>query len=135
MAVIRKWNDESKNLTDDQKAQLCLALFKILDMICFDCWFVGFHPTREYFTHMEASPLPMKGWKFWPMLVLMSSGFFSVPHLLWLRRFVYNGHLRGPATLTPITERLAVELSLFLRLRSVAARIRTPNLPFARQTL
>ena len=25
---------------------------------------------------------------------------------------VYNGHLRGPVTLTPITERLAVELSL-----------------------
>ena len=25
---------------------------------------------------------------------------------------VYNGHLRGPVTLTPIAERLAVELSL-----------------------
>ena len=26
--------------------------------------------------------------------------------------FVYTGHLRGPVTLTPIAERLAVELSL-----------------------
>ena len=35
---------------------------------------------------------------------------------------VYNGHRRGPVTLSPVAERLAVELSLpvFLRLRSVA---------------
>ena len=26
----------------------------------------------------------------------------------------YNGHLRGPVTLTPIAERLAVELSLLV---------------------
>ena len=28
----------------------------------------GFRPTREFFTHMETSPLPVKGCKFWPML-------------------------------------------------------------------
>ena len=39
-------------------------------------------------------------------------GFISVPHLLWHGASVYNGHLRGPMTLTPIAERLAVELSL-----------------------
>ena len=39
-------------------------------------------------------------------------GFFSVPHLLWHGASVYNGHLRGLVTLTPITERLAVKLSL-----------------------
>ena len=39
-------------------------------------------------------------------------GFFSVPHLLRHRASVYNGHLRGPLTLTPIAERLAVDLSL-----------------------
>ena len=41
---------------------------------------------------------------------------------------VYNGHLRGPVTLTPVAERLAVELSLpvlFLRLMSVATGDRT----------
>ena len=42
---------------------------------------------------------------------------------------VFNGHLRGPVTLTPVAERLSVELSLpFLRLSCVAAGIRTPNL-------
>ena len=40
---------------------------------------------------------------------------------------LYNGHLREPVTLTPISERLSVELSLFLRLRSVAAEIRKPT--------
>ena len=39
-------------------------------------------------------------------------GFFSVPHLLWHGRTLYNGHLRGPVTLKPVAERLAVELSL-----------------------
>ena len=42
-------------------------------------------------------------------------GFLSVPHLLYCDRehlAVNNGHLRGPVTLTPIAERLAVELSL-----------------------
>ena len=42
------------------------------------------------------------------------------------RASVYNGHLRGPVTLIPVAERLAVELT---RLRSVAAGIRTPLEP------
>ena len=45
----------------------------------------------------------------WP---LSSEGSFSVPHLLWHGSSVYNYHLRGPVPLTPIAERLAVELSL-----------------------
>ena len=36
----------------------------------------------------------------------------SVLHLLWHGASVYNDHLRGPVTLTPIAERLAVELTL-----------------------
>ena len=39
-------------------------------------------------------------------------GFISVLHLLLHVASVYNGHLRGPVTLTPIPERLAVELSV-----------------------
>ena len=35
-----------------------------------------------------------------------------MPHLLRHGASVYNGHLRGPVTLTPIAERLAVDLSL-----------------------
>ena len=27
-----------------------------------------YRPTREFFTHMETSPLPVKGCKFWPKL-------------------------------------------------------------------
>ena len=50
-------------------------------------------------------------------------GFFSVLHLLWHETFVYNVHYLGPVTLTPVAERLAVELSLPVlttyRLRSV----------------
>ena len=34
-----------------------------------------------------------------------------MPHLLRHGPIVYNGHLRGPMTLTPVAERLAVELS------------------------
>ena len=39
-------------------------------------------------------------------------GSLSVPHLLWHGASVYNGHLRGPVSLTSIAERLAVEISL-----------------------
>ena len=38
--------------------------------------------------------------------------FFSVPRLLWHGASVYKCHFRGPVTLTPIAERLAVKLSL-----------------------
>ena len=37
--------------------------------------------------------------------------FFSVSQLLWHGASVYNGHIRGHVTLTPMAERLAVELS------------------------
>ena len=46
------------------------------------------------------------------LMAIEQWGFFSVPHLLWHQVFFYNGHLRGPVTLTPIAERMAVELSL-----------------------
>ena len=51
---------------------------------------------------------------------------------------VYNGHLRELVTLTPIAERLAMELSLPVlngRFKSVAAGIRKPNLLLLRRTL
>ena len=34
----------------------------------FACLFGVFRPTREFFTHLETSPLPVKGCKCWPML-------------------------------------------------------------------
>ena len=45
----------------------------------------------------------------WPMI---SEIFFSMPHTLWHGIYVYNGHCRGPVTLTTVTERLPVDLSL-----------------------
>ena len=47
-----------------------------------------YHPTRKFFTHIETSPSLVKGCKLWPASV-------------------YNGHLRGRATMTPVAERLA----------------------------
>ena len=39
-------------------------------------------------------------------------GFFNVPHLVRHGPTLYNGHLRGPVTRTPVAKRLAVELLL-----------------------
>ena len=46
------------------------------------------------------------------LMAIEQWGFFSVPLLLWHGTSVYNGHLRGPVTITLVAERLAVELSL-----------------------
>ena len=80
--------------------------------VCLYIWFFGggvYRPIRKFFTHIETSPLPVKGCKFWPicstLMAIEQWGFFSVLHLLWHGASVYNGHLRGPMTLKPITER------------------------------
>ena len=36
--------------------------------VLFVCLFVVFRPTREFYTRMETSPLPVKGCKFWSLL-------------------------------------------------------------------
>ena len=46
------------------------------------------------------------------LMAIERRGLFSVPHLLWHKASVYNGHLRGAVTLTTIAERLSVGLSL-----------------------
>ena len=35
-------------------------------------------------------------------MVIKQWGFFSFSYLLWQKTSVYNGHLRGPVTLTPV---------------------------------
>ena len=60
------------------------------------------------------------------LMAIEQWGFFNVPHLLRHGPTVYNDHLRGPVTLIPVAERLAVWHYLFLRLRSVATGDRTP---------
>ena len=66
------------------------------------------------------------------LMAIMQWGFFSMSHLLWHWTSVYNGHIRGSVTLTPIAERLPLELSLPV---SVVAKIRTPNLPLVGRML
>ena len=64
------------------------------------------------------------------LMAIEQRGFSSVPHLLWHGASLYNGHLWGPVTLTPIAERLAVELTLPVFTTYICRGwIRTPNLP------
>ena len=46
------------------RVELCAATAKHIVV----CFFGVYRPTREFFTHMETSPLPVKGCKFLPML-------------------------------------------------------------------
>ena len=63
-------------------------------------------------------------------------GFFNVPDPLRNGPTVYNGHLREPVTLTPVAERLAVELSLpFFTTWVCPDRRSNPDLPHARGKL
>ena len=63
----------------DEKVIGCKNIQQILHMmvkannctvstIMFVCLIVVFRPTREFFTHMETSSLPVKGCKFWLIL-------------------------------------------------------------------
>ena len=61
-----------------------------------------FGPTRESFTHLETSPLPVKGYKFGPMAIKQNCD-TGKPFIMLLQ---------GLVTLRPVAERLAVELSL-----------------------
>ena len=66
------------------------------------------------------------------LMAIEQSGFFNVAHLLWHGPTLYNGHLRGPVTLTPVAERLAVELSLpVLKTKVCPNRGSNTNLPHA----
>ena len=86
----------------DQRICFCCCLFGLLGI---------FSPTREFFTHMETSPLPVNGCKFWPMLGTLATeqwGFFSLPYLQWHGASVYNGHHRGLVTFTLVAERVTM---------------------------
>ena len=57
-------------------------------------------------------------------------------HLMRHGASICDGDLRGPMTLTPVAERWQWSFHyLFLRIRSVAAWIRTPKLPLVGQKL
>ena len=71
------------------------------------CLWFKISPTREFFTRMEKSPLPVNGCWFWPMLG--THGHWAVrvfqcaTPTVTNGSSVYNVHLRGPVTLTPVT--------------------------------
>ena len=70
------------------------------------------------------------------LMAIEQWGFFNVPYLLWHGPTVYNGHLRGPMSLKPVAERLAVKLSLPVCTTQVCRdRGSNPDLPHARRTL
>ena len=73
----------------------------------FVCFSMVLPPTREFFIIMRASNFDLCS----ALKAIEQWQIFSVPHL-WQGGYVYNGHLRGPAALTPVAERLAVGLSL-----------------------
>ena len=111
---------------------------RLFVLFLFFFWGGGwFSSHSRFFFHMETSPLPVKGCKVWPRLrVIEQWGFSSVPYLLWHGASVYKGHLRGPVTLNLLPSVWQWNCRyLLLRLRSVAAGIRTPNLPLVGRTL
>jgi hypothetical protein len=65
-------------------------------------YFIALRATQEFFTSMETSPLPVKGYKFRPMVG--AQGFeqgeiFMKPHLLWLGASVFPVSSEGPPDL------------------------------------
>ena len=78
---------------------------------------------------METAPLRT-------FMAIEQWGFFNVSHPLRHGPTVNNGHLRGPVTLTPVAERLAVELSLPVFTTKVCCdQGSNPDLPQTRRTL
>ena len=102
----------------------------------FVCLFGVLHSNRKLFTHMETSPLPVKGFKFWQMICTHSSEGTLACH-----NYCDTGHpfIRVISEDSWYSHLLQSVWQwsyryLFLRLRSVATGIRTSNLPLARRT-
>ena len=69
-------------------------------------------------------------------LVIEQWGFLYATHLLWHEPTLFNCHLRGPVTHTPVAERLAVELSLpVFKTQVCRYRGSSPDIQHARRTL
>ena len=68
----RQWVAEVHHYTITTTSSYCF-LYSFVSL------FAPFRPTRECYTHMEMSPLPVKGCKFWPMLV--TQGHWAVRNL------------------------------------------------------
>ena len=58
-AIVASFNKDRNNY------QAEVSFFRLILI----CLFVVFRPTREFFTHMETSPMPVKGCKFLPIML------------------------------------------------------------------
>ena len=64
--LVMRTKDYSANTTSImRRCSISLIWVRVHSFVSL---FEIFRPTRELFTHMETSPLPVKDWKFWPML-------------------------------------------------------------------
>ena len=65
--------------------------------VFFVCLYGVYLHTREFFTHMETSQLPLKGCKFWPMLGMEQWEFFSCdtghPFIMVISEDQWHSHL------------------------------------------
>ena len=92
------------------------------------CLFGLFHPTQEFFLHMETSTLLTKGCKFWPIQSTHGHGAVHEGSLA-CHTYCDMGH-QCIMVISEDDERLAEELSLPVeRIRFFADVIRTLNLP------
>ena len=100
-------------------------------------WGFFYPPTRDIFTHLETSPLPVKGYKFWPTLTyaIEQWRFFYVIHLLWHGPTPYNRHLRGPAIYTRTFDCGTVNTCFNDFHAGVSDRQSNPDLTHSRRTL
>ena len=58
---VNYWNNKCVSATSSFTSRDIPIFF-----YCFVCLFGVFRPNRKFFTHLETSPLPVKGYKFWP---------------------------------------------------------------------
>ena len=129
--IIIRQNTHSNKAENEESHQHYLVF-------CFVClWF--FVPLENFFTHIKTSPLQVKGCKFprhlWP---LSSEGSLAChiycdtghPFIMVISEELWHWQL------LPSAWRWSCHyMYLFLGLLSVAAGIRTPNLPLAGRTI
>ena len=76
-----------------------------------------FVPLERIFPSYGNVTIADEGLQIWPMLgthmAIELWGFLSVPHLLWHGASIYNGHIGGPVTLTPIAKHLELSLPVY----------------------
>ena len=112
----------------------CDTIPMLMRNSCFYLFIWIFRPNREFFTLTRASPLPGKGFKFWPKLDTESQ--LAVTVLLRVNIYCDTGHpfkmviSEDPwhSHLLPSVKQWSCPYFL-IRLKSDAAGIPTPNLP------